>query len=615
MTCSGANPLLPNWPARILSFVQRAAAGLRTRDRWPALALVLAASLSLGASIASGELPLARNPWLAAGLWLAALLIVLRIGTTAPANYIASSSPSVLAWTVWERWSLAGLCLLAFVVRAIDLSGNPSILSGNEAGVGLSAIEFVDGRRTNLFSVAWFSFPSLYPFIQSLPLRLLDSSRLAIRTTSVLAGTATVLATYLYARDTFGRRVALLAAGFLTGFGFHVHFSRLGLNNVWDSLFSAALAAALMKAWREDSPRSYLLPGLILGFAQYFYVGTRILAFLLVLWILFPDRAGKPLSTRRWARLGSTAIGMSVAVLPLGLYYLRYPTDFMAPLSRVSLFGYWWDIQTVRYGDPGWWVAGEQAIRSVLGFISVPMTEFYEGQPMLTPLAALLFVVGALISLRRTGDVRTRWLLMWIGGTILTVALSANPPAAQRYVTSAPAVAVLVAIGASHPAQKMQTISPRGAAFAGAALAGMLCLAVVGEGFHYFGQYAARRAFGDYNAETADRIARWLAARPDRQRVYFLGLPWMELSSHETILFLVPGLVSDEVDPGKEWTIELQRPGVYQFVVLPEREDDLPHIRVCFPGGSISRETGRDHKLLFATYEVPIRQVASCSAE
>ena len=204
----------------------------------------------------------------------------------------------------WEVWSLAGLCLLAFLLRIVDLEGTPSILSGNEAGVGLSALEFIDGRRTNLFNVAWWSFPSMYAFIQSLPLRLFGPSIFGLRLSSVVVGTATVAATYIYARDVFDRRVALLAAGFLAGFGFHIHFSRLGLNNVWDGLFAVVLAAALTRAWRSGAARSFLVPGMVLGLAQYFYLGSRILLVLLAVWILLAGPGHASRTPPRWAAGG-----------------------------------------------------------------------------------------------------------------------------------------------------------------------------------------------------------------------------------------------------------------------------------------------------------------------
>ena len=542
----------------------------------------------------------------------AALTVLVRVGRVGARP---PDSIELIPYRTWEVWSLAALCLLAFLLRIVDLGGNPSILSGNEAGVGLSALEFIDGRRTNLFNVAWWSFPSLYALVQSLPLRLLGHSVFGLRLTSVVVGTATVAATYAYARDVFDRRVALLAAGFLAGFGFHIHFSRLGLNNVWDGLFAVVLAAALPRAWRSGAARSFLVPGMVLGLAQYFYLGSRILLALLVVWILLALPAHASRTPRRWASAGYVLAGALIAFLPLGLFYLRHPDEFLAPLSRVGLFWYWWDVQTVRYGDPGWWVVGEQAIKSVLGFVSARLTEFYDGQPMLTAPAALLFVVGVIVALRRRREAFVLWLGLWIAGTILLVALSANPPAAQRYVTSAPAVAVLVGLGAATVVQPLSKASGRWSKWTMAAAAGMLALVLAAEGFVYFGRYSANRTFGDYNAETADRVARWLATRPAHARVYFFVSPRMGLSSHETVLFLLPGLEAIDFAYGAEWVIDAAAPGIYDFVALPERGQVIPLLQACFPGGSGIIETARRQEPLFSAYEVSIQQPSSCSGD
>ena len=195
------------------------------------------------------------------------------------------------------------------------------------------------------------------------------------------------------------------------------------------------------------------------------------------------------------------------------------------------------------------------------------------------------------------------------------VALSANPPAAQRYVTSAPAVAVLVGLGAATVVEPLSNASGRWSTWATAAAAGMLVLVLAGEGFVYFGRYSANRTFGDYNAETADRVARWLATRPARARVYFFVSPRMGLSSHETVLFLLPGLEAIDFAYDAEWVIDAAAPGVYDFVALPERAQVIPLLRACFPGGSTTIETGRGRDPLFSAYEVSIQLPSSCSGD
>ena len=89
----------------------------------------------------------------------------------------------------------------------------------------------------------------------------------------------------------------------------------------------------------------------------------------------------------------------------------------------------------------------------------------------------------------------------------------------------------------------------------------------------------------------------------------------MGLSTHETVLFLLPGLEAFDIAYDAEWVIETEPPAVYDFVALPERAEVIPLLQACFPGGSTTFETGRGQEPLFSTYEVSIQQPSSCSGD
>jgi hypothetical protein len=89
----------------------------------------------------------------------------------------------------------------------------------------------------------------------------------------------------------------------------------------------------------------------------------------------------------------------------------------------------------------------------------------------------------------------------------------------------------------------------------------------------------------------------------------------MGLSSHETILFLLPGLEAIDFPYGEEWVIDAAAPEIYDFVALPERTQVIPLLQACFPGGSAIIETARGREPLFSAYEVSLQQPASCSGD
>jgi hypothetical protein len=79
----------------------------------------------------------------------------------------------------WDRWEIAvviALTLASFILRAWGADHMPYVLSGDEGSAGLTAWEFLDGRRSNVLGLGWFSFPSLYFWILSLSQRVADYS-------------------------------------------------------------------------------------------------------------------------------------------------------------------------------------------------------------------------------------------------------------------------------------------------------------------------------------------------------------------------------------------------------------------------------------------------------
>lgn len=135
-----------------------------------------------------------------------------------------------IAWqtAAWITLLVVG----AFLARGLSTGTVPAVLSGDEASVGLSALGFLEGKTGNLFGVGWHAFPSLYCFLQAVSISLLGMTTQALRLPSALAGALTVGAIYLMGRSMFGPRAGLLAACILMLSHVHIHYSRLGLNNV-----------------------------------------------------------------------------------------------------------------------------------------------------------------------------------------------------------------------------------------------------------------------------------------------------------------------------------------------------------------------------------------------
>jgi hypothetical protein len=67
----------------------------------------------------------------------------------------------------------------------------------------------------------------------------------------------------------------------------NVHCSRLALNNIVTQFFWATCFFFLLRALRSRRPSDWALAGLSAGLSEYFYYGTRLLPFILAMFMVF----------------------------------------------------------------------------------------------------------------------------------------------------------------------------------------------------------------------------------------------------------------------------------------------------------------------------------------
>ena len=292
------------------------------------------------------------------------------------------------------------------------------------------------------------AFPFVYPYWQAHSIELFGRNLIGLRAASAVVGALTIPAVYLMGKALFDRKTALIAALLLATFPPHLHFSRLGLNNIADPLFGtlgiAFIARGLMTSRRVD----YALGGALLGLTHYFYEGGRIifipvvalwLAGLLILW-------GPRLRWRNWL-----IIGLMAMIVALPIYYTLTAIDrpYAARLvdNHMALSAnYWRNLLASGFFDE------HIRLRVIYPFLTyiqaIEGSFFYRGEaglilPALVP-AFFLGIGYALARLRRPGPMIL--LLLWLA-TTLGNSLLVEANQAPRYVLVFPTLMVFVAAG------------------------------------------------------------------------------------------------------------------------------------------------------------------------
>ncbi len=146
-----------------------------------------------------------------------------------------------------ERWGLVALVIGAGLLRGVAVGWAPANLGGDEGTQLVSALDLVAAPLGNPFATGWYSVPTMSFLVYGIGMRLFGATIAGGRMASVIAGTLTVLTTFLLARSVGGRRVGWVAAVALAGAAYHIHFSRLASNQIGDPLIGTV---TLWLVWR-----------------------------------------------------------------------------------------------------------------------------------------------------------------------------------------------------------------------------------------------------------------------------------------------------------------------------------------------------------------------------
>ncbi|MCB0006809.1 MAG: glycosyltransferase family 39 protein [Anaerolineales bacterium] len=541
---------------------------------------------------------------------------------------------AVLNWrslaprAVWVRWqgawrglnrpvwlTLAAIVLVAALLRLWQLGNIPYILAGDEGAQGLEAVKVIDGEIRNPFSTGWLGVPTMSFFYNSWTIRLLGRTILALRLPWAVVGVATVLAAFLLGRQLKGTRYGLLMACFLAVYHYHIHFSRLGSNQVADPLFASLALFFLQRAIDKRALRDWFLTGAISGLAFYFYAGARLTPVLVLAVLAYHLLFGR---SRFW-RTHYRGMVLTVATFllvgaPMFQYANRYPDEFNARVNQVGIIQSGWlerEVEITGQSVPA--ILFDQFRRSALAFNYYPDRTVWYGlrEPLLGPWFGTLFLLGlGFVSLRtfigRPRDERlapiTAW---WWGGVILGGMLTESPPSSQRLITLAVPTCFVLAAIVWELVDLAVAAWPR---LTGRWLAtGVGLLFAMSSIWLYFGEFTPQRLYGGPQAKVAMELVPALQAYDEAQTIYFAGAPRMYWG-FATLPYLLPGRTGHDIhdpllSPPPRDPVQLSHGLIYVF--LPERLPELELVIQAYPEGSRRSVSAPDGEFLAEIYVVP----------
>ena len=548
--------------------------------------------------MAAGDGATMRFPFVSVASWLlAVVLVVVAARSSEPPRHDS-------IWTGRDTLIAGALFIIAVPLRVISLDRIPWLLTGDEGSVGLAALELQEGARNNIFGVSWFSFPSLFFLLPQASIELLGRTIFALRLPSAVAGAATIPVLYWASRTMFGRTVALLSSFFLAAFHFHIHFSRLAINNAWDALFITLFLGFFWRAWALGRRKHFTAAGLTLGLAQFFYVSSRTLLAIVPIWLLLAAIRERALLRKRLPDLGYLLAAAVVISLPLALFFARHPDQFFAPFNRVLILGEPLRQESLRIGDAQWLLVWDQFRYTILSFFSTPYRLWYTGASMLLPVSAALFLAGLILSLKKCRDLRFLWLWLMLLSALVASTVTDYVPSAQRFVHISPTVAVLVSLPIARLLAAAHLSQHHFRRFFPVIGAGILLFVAVNNLYFYFFDYSPSHRFGDSETEVANAVTDHVNGSSPVEHAIMFGLPRMGFATHASMQYILGGHVHLEDVDETEGMYSPNVSGPTIFIFLPERGGELAPIVEAYPRGSRREVYSTDEDLLFVSYYV-----------
>jgi hypothetical protein len=573
--------------------------GRLTRVSYRGIAIAIAVALSIAhLQLLALTPPLPNYNWTVL-LWVGALALYF-FGITKPGAFTRRAPTKATPWWKTERrlvFAVAAVLIVALGLRAWQLETIPQTLGGDEAEQGLEAIDVMRGAINNPFSTGWLGVPTMSFYVYVPTIALLGNTVTALRLPWALIGTATVLTTFLLVRRLKGTLLALMTAVLLAGYHFHIHYSRLGSNQIADPLFVSLALLLFYRGYDTGNRMTWALSGIVIGASQYFYAGARLTAVLIIALLVYFTIVDRKRFWREHYQGALIMIGAALlAGAPMIQFAFRFPNDYNARLNQVGIFQNGWFERAPEYYDKApVMILIEQFLRAALAFNAYADQTVWYGspRPLFDFADGALFLLGlgyaSLCVLNRRLMPMVLW---WWGGMMMGGFLTENPPSTQRIVTLTVPAVFFVAFALHQIGLILLNVWRHASARTIIAQStGVVALALALMSVRwYFVDFTPLMAYGGGNGMVATAIAKYARDQlgPD-WRMYFFGPPRMYIGL-ASIPYLAPDVEGMDVlnpltaPPGPGTFLDDKHAA---FIFLPERFAELDLVRRTFPNGEL----------------------------
>ncbi len=297
-----------------------------------------------------------------------------------------------------ENKALLCLSVILGIAAFFRLWQLGSIPPGLYPDVAMNGNDALDSLKTGDFKIFYpenNGREGLFMWLIALSFSFFGASIWSIKIVAAIIGILTVFGLYLLTKELLNKNVALLSSFLLATSFWHTNFSRIGFRAVLVPLILVFSFYFLFKAFRTKKVQDFIFSGIIFGLGFYTYISFRMAVLILPLILVFYWFVYRKENFRNKYLFFVFCFLFFVflVALPIGLYFLQNPQDFIGRTSGVSVFSQENPIKAIAqslilhlgmfnfYGDHNW-------------------RHNFPGSPMLFWPIGILFLTGIIISIR-----------------------------------------------------------------------------------------------------------------------------------------------------------------------------------------------------------------------
>ena len=367
---------------------------------------------------------------------------------------------------------VALIVLIGAGLRLWQIGALPPGLYRDEAYYGLDALRVLHGQFS-LYFAANNGREGLFMYLLAAAIALLGRTPEALRITSALVGSLTILAIYFAGRNMFSHRIGVLSAAILAINFWHLAISRVAFRAITLPLALCALMALLFASLRTNEIKPRLtfaaLAGVAFGLTFYTYTSAQLTLPLFALYAIslfiglrreLFARQSETEKRRRRLSIIAFAGGALIPLLPLLLWFTQHYALYFNRAGQVSILN-----SSINHGD----FAGtllHNIVKSFGMFITqgdriwrhnLSLRPAFDG--WLIPAFLLGLGVCAWRWVRswesRLGsdilgvetNVAPQFLLLWLGVFLIPTILAEDTPHYLRAIGALPPACILAALG------------------------------------------------------------------------------------------------------------------------------------------------------------------------